>query len=148
MRAKMFLAATLLAVSSSAIAENWINLTESESGNRFLVDTDAFTLGNDGGVQFIGSTFRVAKGDGSGLTEPVAMVIAVETCGKNGGLLQERKFINGEWTTVKTWHWSGDGNRFYDFGGAALCYMLKLRTEKSKQQNDPVRRVPNSMSNV
>lgn len=135
----------LCTIALTASAANWVKLSEADDGDRLLIDLDTFTANTDGGQAFIGAIFQVAKGDGSGLIDPTAMVIPMQSCASKGGMIQQRTYDQqkSQWVTKKIFYWSSDGNRFYDFSGVALCTMLKLRMEESSKSNGSGQQKPN-----
>ena len=135
---KRFLAAASILVATVAQATpNWVMLTESEEGNRFLIDVSRYQASTDGGTLFLGSLFRIAHSDGK-FSDSFAFVIAAETCASASGLIQQRTFNEktSRWETIRQYHWDDKGERFYDYAGAALCYMYKKDKESAPIKNN------------
>lgn len=119
---------------TSSYAENWIML--SDAGNtRLLIDTDSFRQTKDvDNIPIISALFKIVT-DGK-IGPPYGMITSTSSCKNNNGQLALRAYLNNNWETTNTYWWSGDGNRLYDYAGAALCVLYKgpTKSERSPAQ--------------
>jgi len=138
---RLLLAVCLMA-SLSANAENWKLITDSEGGNRLIVDIDSINV-----EEYVKSKSPEKKGlrvygimrymHPNTDTSPFAAIVDGEDCvvRKSGILIN--LYSNGE---TDKYFWSEDGVRMYDSQAIWLCAffeaLIQINEEKAQQDKN------------
>lgn len=127
------------ALSSAIAAPSWTMITESDDGDRLVVDVSSFTIDKDEkdkrSPYYIMATFKMESVYNG---KPFTMVIEADSCDNKGGDLWVRIKENNKWKTVSKFFWTSEAGKMYDGGGDVLCIMLAAELKKFEGSNEPL----------
>ena len=132
---KLLIAVGILAITTTANAENWQLLTDAENGTRLVVDTDSIMLTpyNDvKGEKSIAVSAKMAYIDSQESLQFISGIDGNECVYKGAGTIVNifpDKTKNG-------YFWSLKGSKLFDAQGSWLCeYLVRYADQVDKQKN-------------